>query len=133
MNIDPISNMLTRIRNAQAVGHKTVNFPFSKINFELAKILSAEEYLGNVKELGKGVKREIEVVLKYKDSKNIVPKIGSLIRVSKAGQRIYIAKKNLAEVSQGRGIVILTTSSGLMTSKDARKKGVGGEVICRVF
>lgn len=131
--IDPISNVLTKIRNAQAVGHKIVSFPFSKINFELVKILSAEGYLGNVKESGKGTKKEIEIGLKYKDDKNTVPKIENSIRVSRGSQRIYVAKKDLGKISQGRGIVILTTSSGLMTSRDAYKKGIGGEVICKIF
>lgn len=133
MNIDPISDMLTRIRNAQAVGSKTVDFPYSKIKFELAKILENEGYLSGAKELGKGTTRAIEIVLKYKDVRNISPRIQGLMRVSRSGQRIYAAKKDLTKFSQGRGVVILTTSSGLMTDKDAKKKGVGGEIICRVF
>jgi small subunit ribosomal protein S8 len=133
MNIDPISDMLTRIRNAQAVGHETVNFTYSKIKFELAKILNAGGYLGAIKELGKGVTREIEVVLKYKDERNTIPKIQGLMRISRSGQRIYVAKKDLIQYSQGRGLIILTTSSGLMNDKEAKKKGLGGELICRVF
>ncbi len=133
MNIDPISDMLTHIRNAQAVGHKTVSFVYSKIKFELAKILNDERYIGDIKELGRGTKKEIEVVLKYKDERNTVPKIQGLLRISRSGQRIYVAKKNLINFSQGRGLIILTTSSGLMTDKNARKRGLGGEIICRVF
>lgn len=133
MNIDPISDMLTRIRNAQAVGHKTVSFSHSKIKLELAKILSNEEYVGSVKESGRGVKKEIEVVLKYKDERNTVPKIRGILRISRSGQRIYATKKELFNFSQGRGLIILTTSSGLMADKEARKKGLGGEIICRVF
>ncbi len=125
--------MLTRIRNAQAVGHKTVSFVYSKIKFELAKILSAEGYIGTVKETGKGVTREIEATLKYRDERNTMPKIQGLIRISKSGQRIYVAKKDLIKYSQGRGLIILTTSAGLMTDKEAKKKGLGGELICRVF
>ena len=130
---DPISDMLTQIRNTQAAGHKTVDFPYSKIKFDLAKLLSAEGYLGSVQEKGKGAKRKIEVNLKYKDKRNTEPKIQSLIRVSKPGQRIYITKKDLISASQGRGIIVLTTSNGLITGKDARKKGVGGELICRIW
>ncbi|MDP2946632.1 MAG: 30S ribosomal protein S8 [Nanoarchaeota archaeon] len=133
MNIDPISDMLTRIRNAQAVGHKTVDFPYSKIKLELAKILENEGYLSGAKELGKGVERAIEVILKYKDARNVSPKIQGLMRVSRSGQRIYVAKKDLIKYSQGRGVIILTTSTGLMTDKDAKKKRIGGEIICRVF
>jgi small subunit ribosomal protein S8 len=125
--------MLTRTRNAQAVGHKTVSFSYSKIKFELAKILSDEGYIGNIKETGKGVKREIEAILKYRDERNTMPKIQGLLRVSKSGQRIYVAKKDLINFSQGRGLIILTTSSGLMTGRNAKKKGLGGEIICRVF
>ena len=126
MNIDPISDMLTRIRNAQSVGNKTVDFPYSKIKFELAKILESEGYLSNAKELGKGTTRAIEVSLKYKDNRNAAPRIQGLMRVSRSGQRIYVAKKDLIKFSQGRGVVILTTSSGLMTDKDAKKRGIGG-------
>jgi len=133
MNIDPISDMLTRIRNAQAVGHKTVNLTHSKIKFELAKILNTAGYLGAVKELGKGVTKEIEITLKYKDERNTIPKIQGLMRISKSGQRIYVAKKDLIQYSQGRGLIILTTSSGLMDDKEAKRKGLGGELICRVF
>jgi len=133
MNIDPISDMLTHIRNAQAVGHKTVNFAYSKIKFELAQILSNEGYIGNIKESGKGAKKEIEAILKYKDERNTMPKIQGLMRISRSGQRVYATKKDLINFSQGRGLIILTTSSGLMTDKEARKKGLGGEIICRVF
>jgi len=133
MNIDPISDMLTRIRNAQAVGYKTVSFPYSKIKFELAKILNNEGYLDGAKETGKETHKEIEVMLKYKDVRNTFPKIQGLMRISRSGQRIYVAKKDLIKFSQGRGVVVLTTSSGLMTDREAKKKGVGGEIICRIF
>ncbi|HNU96699.1 MAG TPA: 30S ribosomal protein S8 [Candidatus Portnoybacteria bacterium] len=133
MNIDPISDMLTRIRNAQAVGHKTVSFAYSKIKLELVNILNKEGYIGDIKESGKGSKKEIEVNLKYKDARNTVPKIQGLLRISRSGQRIYATKKELINFSQGRGLIILTTSLGFMTDKEARKKGVGGEIICRVF
>jgi small subunit ribosomal protein S8 len=133
MHIDPISDMLTRIRNAQAIGHKIVSFAHSKIKLELASILDKEGYLDGIKEMGKGIKKEIEVGLRYKDARNTIPKIQGILRVSKSGQRIYATKKELSGFSQGRGIIVLTTSSGLMTDKDARKKGLGGEIICRVF
>lgn len=133
MNIDPISDMLTRIRNAQAVGHKTVDFSYSKIKFELAKILNNEGYLGEIKELGKGIHRLIEVTLKYKDVRSTSPKIRGLMRLSRSGQRIYAAEKDLMKFSQGRGLIILTTSRGLMTGREAQKQGIGGEIICRIF
>jgi small subunit ribosomal protein S8 len=131
--MDPIADMLTRIRNAQAVGHKTASFPYSKVKFALAQILNSCGYLGAVRETERGTGRKIEVNLKYKDNKNKMPIIQELERISKSGQRIYVGKKELPGVSRGQGIVILTTSFGLMTDKDARKKGIGGEVICRVW
>ena len=133
MNTDPISDMLTRIRNAQAVGHKTVIFPFSKIKFELAKIISNEGFIGAVLEKEKGAKKKIEVVLKYKDAKNTIPKIQGLIKVSRGGQKIYAGRKDLMAISKGRGIAILTTSQGLTIDREARKKRIGGEVICKVW
>ena len=131
--VDPISDMLTRIRNAQAVGHKTVSFPFSNIKFELLKILDEENFLGNVLKRGRGVQRKIEISLKYKDAKNTIPGIQGLKRISKPGQRTYIGKRELGKFFKERGITILSTSQGLMTIQEAKKKSLGGEVICRVW
>jgi len=130
---DPISDMLTRIRNAQAVGHKTVNFSFSKMKFELAKIFEKEGFLSSVVKKGRGVKKEVEIVLKYKDQKYTKPQINGLIKISKLGQRVYIGVKDLGKFSRERGIVILTTSQGLMTSKQAKIKKIGGEIICKIW
>jgi len=127
--VDPISDMLTRIRNAQAVGHKTVDFPFSKIKFELANILNNEKYLGAVSKKGKTTDKKIEIVLKYKDEKHNRPVIQGLKRISKPGQRIYVPKKELYRISKERGTVILSTSQGIMTINEARKKNTGGEVL----
>ena len=127
--VDPISDMLTRIRNAQAVGHKTVVFPFSKMKFELVNVLSNEKYLGAVSRKGKAADKKIEVVLKYKDEKCKKPLIQKLKRISKPGQRIYASKKELNSMSRERGSVILSTSRGIMTPGDARKKNIGGEVL----
>ena len=131
--VDPISDMLTRIRNAQAVGHATVSFPFSKIKFELLNILSKQGFIHSVSKKGKGVKKAIEAVLKYKDEKSIIPAIQGLKRISKPGQRIYAIKKDLSKFLKERGITILSTSQGLMTVQDGRKKGLGGEVLCRIW
>lgn len=131
--MDPISDMLTIIRNGQAVGHKTVIFSFSKIKFELLNILSKEGFINSVSKKGRGVKKEIEVVLKYKDDKKSAPFIQGLIKISKSGQRIYMAAKDLGRFSKERGIVILSTSQGLMTSKEAKNKNIGGEVLCKVW
>lgn len=131
--VDPISDILTRIRNAQAVGHKTVSFSFSKIKFDLVQILNKEGFVGSVSKKGRGTKREIDLVLKYKDEKGINSFIQGLKRISKPGQKIYIGKKELGKFLKERGITILSTSQGLMTVKEAKKKGRGGEVICRIW
>ena len=133
MVVDPISDMLTRIRNAQAVGHKTVSLPYSRIKFELAEIFNAHGYLANVSKRGRSDEKEIEIILKYKDIKKGTPFIQGLKRISKPGQRIYINKKELGKFLKERGIVILSTSRGLMTVDEARKKGVGGEILCKIW
>lgn len=131
--VDPISDMLTRVRNAQAVGHKTVSFPFSKIKFELANVFSKQGFLGSVSKKGKGTKRIIEVDLKYKNEKATIPAIQEIKRISKPGQRIYLKKDELGKFLRERGIIILSTSQGLMTGQEAKKKGLGGEILCRVW
>ena len=131
--VDPISDMLTRIRNAQAVSHKTVVFPFSRLKFDLLRILNKEGFGGSVSKTGRGIKKEIEVVLKYKDSKDTVPFIQGLKRISKPGQRIYVSRKDLTKLLRERGAIILSTSQGLMTIREAKKKNIGGEVLCRIW
>jgi small subunit ribosomal protein S8 len=131
--VDPISDMLTRIRNAQAVSCKTVDLPYSKIKFDLAEILNHEGFLGSISKKGRGIQKEIEIVLKYKDNKDKNLVIQGLKRISKPGQRIYIRKKNLGQFLKERGVIILSTSQGLMTLKDARNKGIGGEVLCKIW
>ena len=131
--VDPISDMLTRIRNAQTVGHKTVSFPFSKIKFSLAQIISKQEFIGNVSKKGRGIKRTIEIVLIYKDDRAKISAIQGLKRISKPGQRIYASNRELGKFLKEQGIIILSTSQGLMTAKEARKKGAGGEIICKIW
>lgn len=127
---DPISDMLTRIRNAQAVAHQTVNVPFSKLKLNLAEILKKEGFIEEVFIRGKKVKKIIEIKLKYEKGK---PAIRELKRISKPGKRIYQGKNDLRPVRQGYGLMIISTSRGLMTNKEARKKGLGGEVICEMW
>lgn len=130
---DPISDMLTRIRNAQAVGHQTVSFPFSKIKFELANIFNKQGFIGSVLKKGRGNQRKIEIVLKYKDEKTTIPLIQGLKKISKPGQRIYANKKELNKFIKEQGTTILSTSQGLITAQEAKKKGWGGEVLCRIW
>lgn len=123
--VDPISDMLTRIRNAQAVDHKTVSFSFSKIKYALVEILEKQGFLVGVTKKGRGIKREIEVSL----GKNKL----NLKRISKPGQRIYASNKELNKLSKERGLIILSTSQGLMTLGEAKRKNIGGEVLCKIY
>lgn len=127
---DPISDLLIRIMNAQKVGHQTVKAPFSRIKFELAKILEQEKFVETVKKEGKDLKSFISINLKYEQG---LPVIHSMKRVSKPSQRIYMGKDELRPFKKGYGIVIVSTSSGLMTSKEAKKRKIGGEVLCEVW
>ncbi len=128
--MDPIADMLTSIRNSQAVLKETVKIPFSKVKFEIAKILEKNGFIKKVENKGRGIKRLLEIKLKYDDKK---PVISGIKRISKPGQRIYIGAKEIRPIRSGYGISIISTSEGLMTNKEARKKNIGGEVICQVW
>jgi small subunit ribosomal protein S8 len=127
--MDPIADMLTRIRNASRVKKSEVIFPFSKIKFSIAKILEEEGFVGKVERKGKD-DSEISVILKYKENNG--PVIASLKRISKPGCRIYVTKDKLPKVLGNLGIAIISTSQGIMTNKEARKKSLGGEVLCEI-
>lgn len=131
--VDAISDMLTRIRNAQAVGHSIVSTPFSNIKFSLAEILAKEGFVKSVSKKGKGLQKNIEIELIYEDKNNTVPKINQLKRISKPGQREYVRAKDIRAVLGGRGTSIFSTSKGLMAGKEARKKGLGGELLCEIW
>jgi len=128
--MDPIADMLTSIRNAQAVLKETVKIPFSKLKFEIAKILEKNAFVGKAEKKGKGIKRIIEIKLKYEDK---TPVISGLKRISKPGQRIYLRAKEIKPVRSGYGISIISTSKGLLTDKEVRKQNIGGEVICEIW
>ena len=135
---DPIADMLTRIRNAMFVKKTDIILPYSKTKFNIAKILEKEkkikkaEMVDNIlnKEMEDSNFKQIKIVLKYNNSK---PSMTSIKRISKPGQRIYVAKNKIPSILGGLGLVILSTSYGFMTGKDARKKGVGGELICEIW
>ena len=127
---DPIADMLTRIRNAQAVSHQTVNIPFSKFKLSLANVLEKEGLVDSITSYGRKTKKIIEIKLKYEKGQ---PAIKGLKRISKPGQRIYFKKSQTKPVKQGYGLAIISTSQGLMTDKQARKKGLGGEVLCQIW
>ncbi len=130
---DPISDILTRIRNAQAVGHSTVDISFSKMKFSLAEILKKEDFVKSVSKKGRGIKRKIEIELMYQDEKNAIPKINQLKQISKPGKREYARAKDIRPILEGRGINIISTSQGLITGKEAKKKGLGGEILCEIW
>jgi len=126
---DPISDMLTRIKNAYMARKKQVVLPSSKIKFAIANILKQNGYVGDVKEEG-DKKKELTIKLIYKDNKAIMSNVK---RISKPGRRIYAKAGDLSRVLNGYGMSIVSTSSGIMTGKDAKKKKVGGEIICEIY
>lgn len=128
---DPITDMFNRIKNAQAVNHQTVAIPFSKLKFEIAKVLEKQGFIEKIEKKGKKVKKIIEITLKY--DKDKTPAISGIKRISKPGQRIYRPAVNIKKVRGGYGILVVSTSEGLMTNKEARKKKLGGEIICEVW
>ena len=129
-SMDPISDMLTQIANAQAVRHQTVTLPFSNLKYEIAKILEKEGFVEGVEKKGKKVKKFIEIALKYNESG---PAILAVRRISRLSQRIYVPAKKIRRVRDGYGIAIISTSRGLMTNKEARKQKLGGEILCEVW
>jgi small subunit ribosomal protein S8 len=131
MITDPIADMLTRIRNAQLVKKSEVLMPFSKLKFEIAKILKHEDYIENFEKVEEGKFPQIKITLKY-DSAN-QSMIRSIKRISKPGQRIYVSKNKIPRVLNNLGLVIISTPQGLMSGKEAKRKGLGGEVICEVW
>ena len=128
---DSIADMLTRIRNANSAKHDTVQIPASNIKKSIAQILVDEGYIKSFKVIEDGKQGVIEIALKYGPNKSQV--ITGLRRVSKPGLRIYSNCEDMPKVQNGLGIVILSTSKGIMTDKDARKANVGGEILCQVF
>jgi small subunit ribosomal protein S8 len=130
---DPIADMLTRIRNALMVGHPTVAVPHSKVKAEIARILKDEGFVENYS-ITEEVKRSIVIELKYAGKRRVRrPVISGIKRVSTPGRRVYAGKTNIPWVLSGMGIAIMSTPKGLMTGAQARREGVGGEVIAYVW
>lgn len=130
MYTDPISDMLTRIRNASLAKKSEAVLPFSKFKKSLAEVLTREGFVGGVKELV-GEQKMLEVSLKY--TENGDPVISGIKRVSKPGQRIYLPCEKIPRTNSGLGITVVSTSQGLITDSEARKQKVGGEIICQVW
>jgi len=133
--LDPISDMLTRIRNANLAGHPEVLVPLSKLKLKISGILEKKNFAEKIKEEEIEGRKFIRIGLKYmpgeKGKKS--PYIQGLRRVSREGQRVYAKKSNLPKVKNGLGFSIVSTSRGLMTGEEARKAGLGGEIICEIW
>ena len=136
MHTDPISDMLTRIRNAFMAKKSEAVLPYSKLKFEVAKVLKSNNFIKSVEKLsaskdGEGSSfDELKIELMYKDGKPAVTKIN---KISKPGKRVYVSKDKLPYVLNNLGIAIISTHRGLMTNKEARKKGLGGEILCEIY
>ncbi len=128
---DPIADMLTRVRNALIVKHESVLIPMSKMKFQIAKILKDEGYIKAYKSVENSGFPMLEIKLAYDDSN--IPLIQGIKRISKPGLRIYVNKTNIPKVYAGLGTSIITTSQGLVTGKEAWRRGLGGEVVCHVW
>ena len=128
---DPIADMLTRVRNALIARHDTVTLPASNMKKSIAKILLDEGYIKSVDYIDDGLQGQIKIVLKYAEGKQSV--IKGLKRISKPGLRVYARSEELPKVLGGLGIAIVSTSKGVMTDKEARKAGVGGEVLAYIW
>ena len=129
---DPIADMLTRIRNANTAKHDTVDVPASKMKIAIADILLKEGYIAKYEIVEDGKFNTIHITLKYGADKN-EKVISGLKRISKPGLRIYAGKDELPRVLGGLGTAIISTNQGILTDKEARKLGVGGEVICHIW
>ncbi len=127
VSTDPIADMLTRIRNAISVNHNEVNMPHSKVKESVAKILKDQGYISDITVKKDGFRKEITISLP------LVSTISEISRVSKPGRRVYTKLKDIPRVKQGRGIVIVSTSKGVMTGRDAEDKKLGGEILCQVY
>lgn len=129
---DPIADMLTRIRNANTAKHNTVDVPASKIKTAIADILVNEGYVAKYEVLEDGIKKNLRITLKYGENKNIKV-INGLKRISKPGLRVYADSQNLPKVLNGLGTAIISTNKGVITDREARQNGVGGEVIAYIW
>jgi small subunit ribosomal protein S8 len=129
---DTISDMLTRIRNACLVRHPTTKIPTTRMTRSIARVLKDEGFIEDYEEAGEGIEKHLVVSLKYK-GRNRQPIITALERISKPGLRVYSNRKDMPRVLGGIGIAIVSTSKGIMTDREARKQGIGGEILCYVW
>jgi small subunit ribosomal protein S8 len=127
---DPISDMLTRIRNAVLAKQKTVSFPASGLKKEICRLLVDQKFLRKFVVLEDGKSGVIKALLKYKGGESVIQ---GLVRVSRPGRRVFSSAENLPKIMQGLGFSILTTPRGVMTDTEARKNNIGGEILCTIW
>jgi small subunit ribosomal protein S8 len=127
---DPISDMLTRLRNAIAVKHTNTKLPYSKLKLAILEILAKEGMVGEVSKVGRGTTKSLEITLKYDDGQSVIHEVE---RISKPSNRIYLKATDIYSPKNRYGFYIISTSKGLMTSKDARKNHLGGEVLLSIW
>jgi small subunit ribosomal protein S8 len=128
---DPVADMLTRIRNANQALHESVAMPSSKLKVEIAKILADEGYIDGYEEAAEGVHKTLSLKLKYGSDRSRV--ITGLRRISKPGSRLYAGADELPRTQGGLGVTIVSTSQGLLADRDARRRRLGGEILCEVW
>ena len=128
---DPVADLLARIRNSIHVRHQKLDIPTSRLKQEIARILKEEGYIANFKQVEEGGFKVLRVYLKYGSNNEAV--ITNLSRVSRPGCRVYVGRHEIPRVLGGLGINILTTPKGVMTGRQARREGVGGEVLCEIW
>lgn len=130
MLTDPISDMITRIKNGLMVKKNEVIIPFSKLKENVTKILKQENFIKDYKKIKKGKKEYLMLSLRYKNNISVISEIK---RISKPSRKFYVGQKDMSKLTRGFGYLILSTSRGVMTDKKAKQVGVGGEVICRIW
>ncbi len=130
VSTDPISDMLTRIRNAIAVSKTEVRMPYSKVKYNVATLLQSHRFIDKVEADGEGIDKALIVTINNEASN---ARITEIVRLSKPGRRMYVSADKIPVVKRGRGIVIVSTSKGMMVGDEARKTHLGGELICKVY
>lgn len=130
MNNDPIADLFTRIRNAQAVGLGEIKLPYSELKMKIARLLAERGFLAGVEKEGSKIQKKLKLALAYREGQ---PAIHEIERISKPGQRIYISAQEIRPVKRGRGVAIISTSRGIIGDQQARKDKIGGELIGKVW
>ncbi|HLA65902.1 MAG TPA: 30S ribosomal protein S8 [Acidimicrobiia bacterium] len=131
MLTDPVADMLTRIRNANLALHERVTMPSSKLKEEIARILASEGYIDGYEVKAAGLRKVLEVKLRYASNRHRV--IEGIKRISRPGRRVYVGAGDLPRVNGGLGVAVVSTSQGLLPDREARRRSLGGEILCEVW